>query len=134
MKKSMTDNAGLKFAALALAVVLWLLVGGKSEAEVGFLVPLELRGVPADMVMATTPPGSIEIRVTGPRKAIGKLSPADVRVDIDLSSAREGLNSFRISSYDVEVPGGISVVSVNPVKIDIRMEPQGYKGPGRVEN
>jgi YbbR domain-containing protein len=122
MRRILLNNLGLKLLALAFATALWLLVVGEQEEEVGFIVPLGFKGIRGDMVMVSNPPGDVEVRVAGPKAFIRNLSPAKITADVDLSNAREGLNTLRLKPHDIRMPRGIEVTSIRPSTIDVWME------------
>lgn len=122
MRDFFTSNLRLKAMALVFAVALWFFVAGQSRTEVGFLVPIGLKGIPKDMVMTSVPPGEIEVRVTGPRLFISNLSPAQIAAELDLSSAKEGLNAYKIQPQDIVTPMGIDVLRFRPNSIEVKLE------------
>lgn len=122
MKKFLSTNIRLKLLAVAFAAALWFFVAGQSDTEVGFLVPLGFKGIPKEMVMTSSPPEDVEVRVGGPKFIINNLSPSQIIVEIDLSAAREGLNTVRLAPKDVSTPIGVGVLRVRPSSIDVRME------------
>lgn len=122
MKRIFLQDLKLKALALVFAVALWYFVAGQSGTEVGFLVPVGLKGMPRDMVMVSVPPEEIEVRVMGPKFVINNLSPSQIQVALDMSGAAEGLNNLRITPGDIAVPMGVEVVKTRPVSIDIRLE------------
>ena len=122
MREFLTSNLRLKAIALAFAVALWFFVAGQSRTEVGFLVPIGLKGIPKDMVMTSVPPDEIEVRVTGPRLFISNLSPAQIAAELDLSAAKEGLNAYKIQPKDIATPMGIEVLRFRPNSIEVKLE------------
>lgn len=122
MREIFTSNLRLKAMALAFAIALWFFVAGQSRTEVGFLVPIGFKGVPKDMVMTSMPPDELEVRVTGPRLFIANLSPAQIAAELDLSSAKEGLNTYRIQPRDIVTPMGIEVLRFRPNSIEVKLE------------
>lgn len=122
IRSFLSTNRRLKLMALAFSVALWFFVAGQSRTEVGVLVPIGLKGVPNDMVMTSMPPGDIEVRVTGPRLFINNLSPAQISAALDLSGAKEGLNSYKIQSTDITTPMGIDVLRFRPNSIEVKLE------------
>lgn len=122
MRDFFTSNLRLKAMALAFAVALWFFVAGQSRTEVGFLVPIGFKGVPKDMVMTSVPPDELEVRVTGPRLFITNLSPTQIAAELDLSSAREGFNSYKIQPRDIVTPMGIEVLRLRPNSVEVKLE------------
>ena len=122
MKKFLSTNTRLKVLALAFAIGLWFFVAGQSDTEVGFLVPLVFKGIPKDMVMTSSPPEDVEVRVGGPKFIINNLSPSDIKAEIDLGGVKEGLNAVRLAPKDVTTPTGVGVLRIRPTSIDIRMD------------
>jgi YbbR domain-containing protein len=66
------------------------------------------------MVLVGTPREAVDVQVEAARWAAARLAPADVRVRVDLSRAREGDNTLQLSAGDVQAPAGVSVVRVSP--------------------
>lgn len=122
MRNFFASNLRLKVVALAFAIALWFFVAGQSRTEVGVLVPISFKGVPKEMVMTSVPPGDIEVRVTGPRLFIANLSPAQILAEIDLSGAKEGLNTFKIQPGDITTPMGTDVLRFRPNSIEVKLE------------
>lgn len=122
MRNILLTNIRLKLLALAFATALWFFVAGQSNTEVGFLVPIGFKGIPKDLVIAGTPPSEIEVRVVGPKLFINNLSPSQITPELDLSAAKEGLNTYRLQSKDIAAPIGVEVLRIRPSSVDIRME------------
>lgn len=122
MKAFVASNTKLKALALVFALALWFFVAGQSRTEVGFLVPLGFKGIPKDMVMTSTPPDEMEVRVTGPKLFINNLSPTQITAEIDLSGAREGLNTYRIQTKDIITPMGVEVQRLRPSSVEVKLE------------
>lgn len=122
MKRIFLQDLKLKALALVFAVALWFFVAGQSSTEVGFLVPVGLKGMPRSMVVVSVPPEEIEVRVMGPKFVINNLSPSQIQVSLDMSDAREGLNNLRILPGDIVAPMGVDVVKTRPASVDIRLE------------
>jgi YbbR domain-containing protein len=122
LKRIFLNNIGLKLLALAFATALWFLVVGEKEAEVGLIVPLGFKDIPADMVMVSNPPGDVEVRVVGPRAFVNDLSPAQITVDIDLGDARVGHNTFTIQPRHIKLPRAIEMARIRPSSVDVWME------------
>lgn len=122
MKVFTLKNLRLKVLSFLFATALWFFVAGQSRTEVGFLVPLVLKEIPRDIAISGPKPGEIEVRVSGPKFVINNLTPAQVIAEVDLSSAREGLNTYKVSPQNIVVPSGVEVVWLRPSSVEIVTE------------
>ncbi len=122
LRGALTKNLGLKLLALAFSTALWFLVVGEKVSEMGLLVPLRFKGIPQDMVVTKSSPEDVEVIVAGPKMFINNLSPSEIKLAIDLSKAKEGINKYRIFPQDVKAPGGVDVVRVRPQTVYIELE------------
>ena len=114
---------GMKLIALVLAVALWYLVVGGKAVEEKFSVPLGIKGVPDNMVVASEDTKrTVEVKVTGARGFVNEISSSDIAATVDLSAAKEGVNIFRLGHENVRVPRGVEVVKVVPSSMDIRVD------------
>ncbi len=121
VNKFFSTNLKLKSLAVIFSIALWFFVAGQSNTEVGFLVPIGYKGVPADLVIGSSPPDEVEVRVEGPKFFINNISPAKIIAEIDMSNATEGLNTFRFKPTDVTTPMGVQVVRLRPSSVEVRM-------------
>ena len=122
LRGALTKNLGLKLLALAFSTALWFLVVGEKVSEMGLLVPLRFKGIPQDMVVTKSSPEDVEVIVAGPKMFINNLSPSEIKLAIDLSKAKEGINKYRIFPQDVKAPSGVDVVRVRPQTVYIELE------------
>ena len=122
MKELIFNNLTLKVLALVFAVVLWFFVVGEKGTEIGFLVPLELKGIPEGFVITNEIKNLVEVRLSGPRTLLTSLSPGEMRISIDLSGAKRGRNTYRILPDRIRVPRGIKVTGVRPDSITIVLD------------
>ncbi|HEY7586805.1 MAG TPA: CdaR family protein [Candidatus Deferrimicrobiaceae bacterium] len=115
-------NLGLKALALGLAIALWWFVAGESKVQVGFVVPLEIRNVPAGMTITNKIDRQVEVRLSGPPYLLGTLQPAEISAAIDLSNARPGRQVLHMNDSSIKVPPGIKVQRVYPNAIEVSLE------------
>jgi YbbR domain-containing protein len=104
----------LKILAIALAVVVWFFVVSADRSQIGFPAPLEYVGLEPGMVLIGTPRESVDVHVEAARWAAARLTPATVRVRVDLSRTREGDNLLMLADDQVQTPAGVNVVRVSP--------------------
>lgn len=122
LKEFLFKNKTLKIMALAFAIAMWILVEGEKRAEVGFLIPLEFRNLPKNMVIIGEPVKEVEVRVLASKKVMAKFSPAQLAAPIDLSMAKPGINNLIVLPRDIKIPKGVELVKVNPSSILIHLE------------
>jgi YbbR domain-containing protein len=115
-------NIGLKFLAICIATLLWLVVAGDRVVERAFRVPIEVQNLPAGLEIVGEPPELVDVRLRGSSGAIGRLSPGDLSAVIDLRSARPGRRLFHLTANEISVPYGIDVVQVAPATLPIGFE------------
>jgi YbbR domain-containing protein len=115
------SNFGLKVLALVIAVGLW--VAGHRDIERAIEVPVEFRNTPADLMVLDNRIDYVVLRLMGPRTLISTLDPDDLKLSVDLSSAKAGALSYPLGVDSFNVPRGIAVARITPPVIHLRMEP-----------
>jgi YbbR domain-containing protein len=116
---------GLRLLALGIALGIWFnasvqdrLVFSEKvvEAYVGYNRP---RGF-----VVTSPARSVNVRLSGSKKAIRQLSPYMVDVQAELSRSQVGPATITLTPENVSVPEGLEVVSIEPntIRVDLEKE------------
>jgi YbbR domain-containing protein len=116
-------NIALKIIALIFAIAMWFFVVGEKGSEVGFLIPLELKGMPSDLMIINEIKSHVDVRIFGPKTLLAGLSPAQMGIILDLSNSKAGNNVFPIFPKDVKAPRGLTVTRVSPTNIKVTLEP-----------
>jgi YbbR domain-containing protein len=119
--RGLLDNLALKLISLALAVLLWFVIGEKTS-ERGLSVPVELQNVPRDLELLGEPTNVVDVRVRAAPSVIQRLTPGDVSARIDLSGVRDGEHIVHLTSDDIRVPFGVRVVKITPSIITMDFE------------
>ncbi len=116
-------NWQLKVLAVLFAVVLWLFVVGERQAEIGVIVPIELRNIPPGVVVSGDVEREVQVRVGGPQTLLASLSPDQVRVSVDVAQSRpDHPQTVRLSPATVALPRGLDLIRVSPPEIVVRVE------------
>jgi YbbR domain-containing protein len=115
-------HLGLKLLSIALAVLLWLIVGDQRLVERTARVPLEFQNVPPGLEIVGNPPESVEMRLRGPSAALGRILPGEIVAVLDLAEARTGTRLFNIRSREVRAPYGVRVAQVVPSSVSLTFE------------
>ena len=118
-------NLPLKLLSVFLSVLLWAVISrgtGGETMEISLGIPLELHNLPKDMEVIRGPVERVDVRFSGPRRIVSKLSQMGLAITLDLSGAADGKKSFGIFTSDIQVPERVTVTRVTPSKVDIVLE------------
>ncbi len=122
LKRALTENIHLKALSLAIAVILWGIVSGERNTERAYLVPLEIKGKPQDLIITSNIPNFLDVRIQGARSFIMGLNPEDMAVQLDLSGLEVGRSIFPITPDKMKVPRGVKVTRINPSYVMLDVE------------
>ncbi len=122
MFKLITQNWALKLMSLVFALMLWFFIMGERRLEVNYRVPLELQNLPRELMVANEIPSMVDVRISGPRTLLMKVSPNDISITVDLTGLNPGLTSFRRLEERLNLPSGLRVTRLSPSFIDLRLE------------
>ena len=113
-------NAGLKFIAVGLAIILYVIAHGETVREVEIIVPLVASTLPADRVLLVRPPDSISVRVRGNLQRLTEILSRRTPYELDLSGV-EGEQTLYLDPDAMETHLGknIKVVSVSPTSFKL---------------
>jgi YbbR domain-containing protein len=130
MWKFLTRDAGLKIAALLLALFVWLNIAERRPVEVVSEVPIEYANVPEATTVAPGVPAKVRVRVGGTGVFV-RWQLKDVRLVVDLAAAELGVVTHVLSPGEVVVGHGsglkvLEIVEPKAVKIELR-EAAGHK-------
>ena len=109
------ENAGLKVASLVLACVAWYLVSFEAETvQKTFVVPIEYRKLPDNLVIDDTAPTEVRVRLSGFERAFNLLVPTALKVSLDLSGVEEGQQEIVVQESHINVPSGLTLFRSAP--------------------
>lgn len=122
MFKLITENWALKLMSLVFALMLWFFIMGERRLEVNYRVPLEFQNLPRELMVANEIPSMVDVRISGPRTLLMKVSPNDISITVDMTGLRPGLTSFRRLEERLNLPSGLRVTRLSPSFVDVRLE------------
>ncbi|WP_316347098.1 CdaR family protein [Desulfuromonas acetoxidans] len=122
MLQLITRNWHLKLLSLIFATLLWLFVTGEQRAEVGYSVPLELKNVPADLIVANEVPSLVNLRISGPRTLLSNLESSSLSLSVDLRGLEPGLTTFKRLDENLNIPSALKVVRLSPSYVEVKLE------------
>jgi len=128
LRDAVTHNLPLKLLALTISVGLWAFVNfGERDTEEAIKVPVELRQIPAALMITSARVDSVDVRVVGPRTLLGRIDHNQLSLPLDLSGALAGPAVFTVNVDRFNLPRGVRVVRVTPAQITITLERIGRK-------
>jgi YbbR domain-containing protein len=114
---------GLRLLALGIAIGIWFnasvedrLVTSEKVVEAGVAY-----NRPSGFFLIN-PVQTVNVRVSGTKKAIRRLSPYMVNVSVDLGQRQTGISTIGLTSENVLLPEGLDVVSIEPNSIRVDLE------------
>ena len=120
-------NMGFKVLAVAVAFMLWGVSNSTSSVEQGFDLPVQINGVPDDLVVTDQTTETVNVRVRGSRAALRRLPVGDFFYPVDLSGSKLGVTSHVVETEVLDLPRGLSVVSRSPAGIEFKTARRGRK-------
>lgn len=121
MRRALFGNWELKLVSVAIAFVVWILVVNADRKQVAFAAPVEYVGVPAGMVLVGDRRDTVDVQVDAARWAVARLTPAAVRVRIDLTGLKPGDNAVPVSPAEVDTPAGVAVTRLSPAWLRVTL-------------
>ncbi len=128
LRDLVTHNVALKLLSLLIAFGLWSFVNfGERDTEESLKVPLELRNIPAHLMITSPRVDFIDVRVSGPRTLLGRIDRKRLSVSLDLNGIRPGPSVFRVEPEALNLPHGVKVARINPAQLTLELERVGHK-------
>ena len=109
------QHARLKLLSLAIAVVAWfVLVYDPSNLYRTFVVPIEYRSLPNQLVLDEAAPVEARVTLAGSERDFRFLDPGGLRIALDLSGARTGLREFPVTDRTMSLPANLTPYRIEP--------------------
>jgi hypothetical protein len=128
IRLTVTHNVGLKLLSLLAAFAIWVFVNfGERESEAAFQVPLELRNIPANIILVSPRVDFVDLRVKGPRTLLARIDRERLSIALDVGEVRPGPSVFRILPGSLDLPRGVAVVRLAPSEVTFEWARTGSK-------
>lgn len=121
MLRALVEHWQLKLLSVTLAAALWLFVASAQRAEIALAVPVEYIGLEGPLTLEGPQRDTVDVQVRATRWAAERVSPASVRVRIDVAGLREGDNLVQLLPESVQAPPGVRVTRVAPAWATVRV-------------
>jgi hypothetical protein len=121
IRRIFVHNLQLKLIALGISFFLWATYTAEPFAQVGYNVPIAYVNVPDGLSVAGTPPNVIRVVLRGRSGLLRRLTPADLTLDVDLTTAPSGDVPIRLAPSMVGVPYGTEVIRLAPAEFHVSL-------------
>jgi YbbR domain-containing protein len=125
MRRRLLRNFGWKLLALALSVFLWFSLSGQRRERVserGYVIPLTVVNVPQRMVIASSIPDTVDVRLKGPFTSIRLADPSKMEAVMDLSGGEAGERIYKLSADDINAPEDLEVMGIAPNTVRLALQ------------
>lgn len=121
--EALTRRLPAKVLSLVLVSAVWVALAGKQNVEVRISVPVETRNLPEQWEILEPHDPRVQLVLRGMRKDVMTLNDSRVFAEVDLSLARLGRRTFRISRNEIVLPSDrVQVVRIEPSEIKFRFQ------------
>lgn len=122
MKRFLTQNLGVKWVSLLIAIVIWLIVLGSRKISVVKDIPIQVI-TSENTAVANEIPEKISFRLNGPKAFIRTVvERQESPIKINLSQTKPGLVTYRVVPENIQLPLGVEVNSITPSAVLIKLE------------
>ena len=123
IKSWITTRYQVKLSVSAMVFIFWLVLAGQQNFEKRVDLPLTLRNIPPQIVVAQPIDPKISITLRGLRKDVTLLNNDNINSYIDLFSARLGTSFYNINVGNLTLPNDrVHVVKITPSKFEFVFE------------
>jgi len=120
---NLIHRLGLPFWSILIAIVLWVQVHGQGMGSVRLDVALQVRDVPADMVIVNDLPDQVSITVFGLQALLNSLDTQALFVSVDASSLRmPGVIEQALDVEAIDLPAGLKVEKIQPDSVQLQVD------------
>jgi YbbR domain-containing protein len=112
-------NWPFKLLSLAIAMALWAFVVGQEKAEITVKMPVEVTGLPANMVLGNKVVNELEVRLYGPQNLVRQVAAKPMVKQLVLGDLAVGEHSFPMLAEDLDLPPSVSVVRISPDRLQV---------------
>jgi len=121
--RTLCQRYSLQFWALAIAIGLWLQVHGQGEGSISMDVPLQVHGLPADMVIVNDFPDHVRVTINGLQSRLKDLRQLNFSIPIDASDlTTPGVVERAPQLTSVSLPVGLHIDKVQPDRLELQVD------------
>ncbi|MFQ5356367.1 MAG: YbbR-like domain-containing protein [Mariprofundaceae bacterium] len=112
-----------KLVALAIAILFWALVRGQGVGSLNIDVPLQVQGLPADLMIINDLPNHVQVTVSGPQTRLSELNAREVYAPLNASGISEpGVKEEPLNIDNIKLAAGLKVDRVQPDRVVLQID------------
>ena len=115
-------NWSLQLLALFIGVSLWYGLTAEDQVDMVLSVPLELRNLSPNMVVANQHRRDLEVSVHGPRRLLLELQQQNISLPVNLAEAEAGPFVVRNTTDSFNFPRSVRVQRVQPANVTLMLD------------
>jgi len=114
----------LQIWSVVIAVALWWQVHGQGEGSLLSIdVPLQVQGLPADMVVVNNLPDRVRLTVSGLKARMKELHQEELIVPLDVSDIDSpGVVERALQAELVQLPTGLRIEKIQPDRVQLQVD------------
>lgn len=116
------QNWPLKLLALFLGIILWYGIVAEDQVDMVLSVPLEIRNLPPNMVIANQFRKDMEVSVRGPKRLLQEMQQQNVSRPVNLTDTQPGPVVIQNTLESIPFPRSITVQRVQPANITLLVD------------
>ncbi|MBU1343860.1 MAG: diadenylate cyclase [Proteobacteria bacterium] len=125
IKSWFTKRYQTKAIVLGLVFILWLIFAGQQNFEKKIDLSLNLKNIPAGLMVSQPVVQKITITCRGLRKDVSLLNKNNIQSSVDVFSAKQGTFFYTINTGNLILPNDrIDIVNISPSRIELTFEKQ----------
>jgi uncharacterized protein (TIGR00159 family) len=113
----------LKMLALLLSAAAWFVLAyNPSTIQRTFVVPIEYRNLPKNLVLDDYAPNEARVTLSGSERSYRFLDPGTLTISIDLSDATSQYQPISITDQNMRLPANVTIYRIEPRIIHLNLK------------
>ncbi len=114
------ENPREKIIAIVLACILWVVFGYQRETvRRDFTIPIEYLNAPVELVLEEPKAMEAKVMLMGHAQAFQLLHPETLKISLDLTRIRPGVQEIELTHDMVKTPSNLSIAGITPERIKV---------------
>ncbi len=122
LEQRLFENIWLVVFALLTSLSLWFFVTYKGQSETVVEASIEFKNIPKGLEILKQNIKKVNLNIRGHERLIKNLGPADLRVMVDLTNAKQGEVIHYFDKENVAIPRTIKVLRIEPSFVKISLD------------